>query len=202
MPTDGSLRWGLSVVALLDGQCAEELAAVGAGSAEALTPDDIVHTASSLHVTLRTLEPHRVAVGADDALLAEYRTVLDAVAAASRSFAIDFRGVILGPGGVLVAGYPCGDELAAVRVALHDRLAERSLAGPPEHDVRRTTAHVSLVAFMGSEVDTERLLTWHAAHRHTSFPRHRVDRLAIVQYRFRPSFEMVVHHEAMLPSPG
>lgn len=191
VPTDGAPRWGVSVVARLDGETARELAEAAAMLGSVLGPEHLVHREDTLHVTLRTLEHHRAVVAEDDGLLHGYASALEAAAHGMAPFRIGFAGTIPTPGGVLVAGWPDGDGVWRLRRRLVNALEERNLAGPPEDGNRRTTAHASLAVFMSADVPIGALFDWQERYRSRRFPTQRVESLQLVQYRFRPRFEVM-----------
>ena len=147
-----------------------------------------VYGPSNLHVTVRQFEAFRAPVSVADQALAIYADVLATFASRHPPVAIDFIGLNLARGGVLMQGWPCFD-LRTWRRDLH-RAADRrgaSIAGPERSaDRLRTTAHATLSILEAPPNDPEALIALVDAHRHTAFGRCTFDAIWLVGYRRVP----------------
>jgi hypothetical protein len=150
--TDGGPRWGLSIVLRPDVAAANRLdqltreAGEVAGSCHWRTG-----LAASSHITVRSLEPHRLDIAPDDPAVAQYTHALQRGAVAVRPVTLTLGGLILTPISIMVRARPQDSQAELLRAAL----AERA----------RSIWYVNLVHFAGSLADPEMLIDWVTARR-------------------------------------
>jgi hypothetical protein len=183
-PVDGTPRWGLSVV-LRPKPWTRALCATATALRDTLGTPHWLYGPSTMHVTLRSIESHRFAIGPDDPLVARYRAVARDVLANVPSPVLELRGLLPSAGGVLVAGYPTFD-LQPVRHALFDAfsLLDVPMTGPETtRATLRDTFHASFALFGGPIVDRDRLVDLLDAHRDISFGVYACLSVSLVAYR-------------------
>jgi hypothetical protein len=183
-PVDGTPRWGLSVV-LRPRPWTRSLCATATTLRDTLGAPHWLYGPSTMHVTLRSIESHRFAIGPDDPLVARYRDVVRDVLADVPSPTLELRGLLPSAGGVLVAGYPTID-LQPVRHALFDAFSvlDVPMTGPEtSRATLRDTFHASFVLFGGPVADRERFVELLDAYRDTSFGTYLCLSVSLVAYR-------------------
>ena len=121
LPVDGTPRWGLSAV-LRPRPWSRALCTTATALRETLGAPHWTYGPSTMHVTVRSIESHRFAIGPDDPLVARYRAVVRDVLADVPSPTIELRGLLPSAGGVLVAGHPANDP-QPLRRALFEAFA-------------------------------------------------------------------------------
>jgi hypothetical protein len=183
-PVDGTPRWGLSLV-LRPRPPVRVLCATMTALRDTLGTHHWIYGPSTMHVTIRSIEGHRFAIGADDPFVARYRTIARDALADVPSPVLELRGLLPTAGGVLVAGYPTID-LQPLRHALFDAFSplDVPIAGPETtRETLRDTFHASLALFGGPVADRDRLIAFLDDHRDTSFGTYTCLSASLVAYR-------------------
>ncbi|MEQ4714790.1 hypothetical protein [Nonomuraea sp. B19D2] len=175
---EGARRWGAGAVLRPSGEVLDRLAAL-AGTIEA--PGHWVHEPRTLHVTLRSLEPYRDRIPADDPLRQVYRDALAEAAAGLEPARVRLAGVSPHPGGVLVCGHPENDTLVTLWKRFAHAMQSRGVRDL-EHGRVRDRWYVSLVHFVKPLTDPGRIVEWCDAHADVDIGTAELDTAEIVQF--------------------
>jgi hypothetical protein len=183
IPVHGDPRWGLSLVALVDGAAGENIASDLVNLAASLGSQHFVYTRGNLHLTIRSLEGFQNEVPEEQVEFYYEQTRL----AVDDCGQLDVRLCGMGgsAGGIFVKGYPSAG-VQNLRVQL-DELAQS--IGPQacrSNDYRavRDTAHVSLAVFRAPATPEPRLVDFVAARSRKDYGVLSPLRLALVSYDF------------------
>ncbi|MCM2578357.1 hypothetical protein [Streptomyces meridianus] len=159
-PCDGDSRWGLSVLLRPDtvtAACLDRLAAeAGAVAGKAHWPTG---AGSSSHFTVRTLEPYRSQVPADDPALGRHGRAMRAAATGVPPVRLRLTGLTLTPGSVMACAEPV--DGAAGRLA--DALGEDGRYETVKRDIWYANV-LHFAAPLESE-QAKTLIDWVAARR-------------------------------------
>jgi 2'-5' RNA ligase len=172
-------RRGLTLIARPDAALADRFEAVqdallGADPQQYRQPlPDLHMTVLSLFTVTDDYAPH-LARRADYAAAA--RTALEDLPA----FDIDFEGITISRGAVLVKGFPRDGTLERLRARLRDALRTRGLAGTLDQRYRLVTAHSTVLRFIAPPGDPARLAEALAALRDMPLGTMRVHSLQLV----------------------
>lgn len=181
-PGEGSRRWGVSVLLrpqpdLADGlhELTLELAAL-AGPGQWTTG-----ARDSSHLTLYSLEPHRLGVHAADPLVRRYAEATRTTARACGPVTFELTGLALTPGGVVAACTPVDDGARRLRPSLLDALGGEAFEASYRGDqwwmsLLHLAAPVRRPADLVEYVHDRRVLGAGRLH---------ADRLELVRYEYR-----------------
>jgi 2'-5' RNA ligase len=112
-----------------------------------LEPDQHYYAPGELHVTVLSLftataDHHRLL-----ARTARYVSAVDAALRRTPPFRIEFAGLTVSPGAVLVQGFPADDTLDRLREALRHALRDHALAEGVDARYRLEAAHMTVARF-------------------------------------------------------
>lgn len=153
VPTETTLRWGVSVIAKVQPPLDATLAGLAESCRRFCGDNHTFYQRASVHITVRSCEFHRADIAHNAPAVRHYRTALAEVSRAHAPFEIAYCGVNTNRTGVIVQGYPVTTTLQQLREALHLRLVELGAKSGPEQDGVRRTAHSSIVVFGGAVAD-------------------------------------------------
>lgn len=179
-PTEGSPRWGVSVVIRVPGPIARLLTDETTQIRALSGSSHLYYEAGSFHITVRSLEGYRAVV--PSWVLDQYIGQVARSAAGLRP-RIELRGLCASEAGILVCGYSNSD-LGLMRRRLADA-ADGSIGPKGVDDQRiRNTAHVSLVVFQEPTVAMIQVADRIARSRWVRYGMVEPDRLQLVQYEW------------------
>ncbi|MDI6102825.1 hypothetical protein QLQ12_29830 [Actinoplanes sp. NEAU-A12] len=188
-PVDGG-RWGISVIFRPGGELADRLDAL---TAEALDVAGGIHwptgARTTLHMTVRALEAHRLAVPDEDVAVGRYGAALRRAAASGRSVRLGFAGLTLTPSGVMACAYPADDAADSFAAVLADELGRD---GGFEADFTRDIWYATLIHFTGPLPDPSALVAWVAARRDIDLGSTHVQEVELVRWQHSGSQPMRV----------
>lgn len=181
-PGDGDRRWGVSVLMRVEGGLAERLDAE-AGELAALAGPGHWPTGAlgSAHLTVFSLEPHRVGVGPDDPAVERYAEATARAAAGTPAPAFDVVGLALTPGGVVARCLPANPVAAGLRAAVNAALGAEAF----ETGYRGDQWWSSLLHFAAPVAEPEALVAHVAQRRDRSLGRFTARALDLVRYEYR-----------------
>ena len=183
-PVEGGPRWGLSVVLRPDSASSEDLARTAHEAARVAGGDHwITGAKDSVHLTMRTLEPWRETIAADDVLMNRYAGALAAAATQVGPLRFDVVGLTLTPGSVMAHAVPVDDRADRLADAYTCALGEDG-AYENSRDIRRDFWYLNLVHFAGAIQSPDRLVGWIAERRDHEVATVVVDEVQLVQWRF------------------
>lgn len=191
VPDATSLRWGVSVVAVIQHPLAAQFELLTRQCREMAGSNHTFYNHNNLHVTIRSCEFYRPELSATDPLIATYQVVLNDIGKTFGSFEIAYQGLNANRTGIIVQGYPLDTTLQTLREALHVQLNERAAQQGPEAQQVRRTSHVSLTVFGGPVDHPTALFDWIEHNRTTWFGVVRIQRLALVKYH-RTAYDVVI----------
>lgn len=143
---EGAARWGATAILRPVGTVLDRLSELAREAGTVAGPGHWAHGADCLHVTLRSLEPYRSVIPADDPLRRSYVDALREAAAGLPPVEVVLRGVSPHAGGVLAYGHPADDTLVTLQKRFAHGLAARGVRDL-EHGRVRDRWYVSLVHF-------------------------------------------------------
>ncbi|HUR04518.1 MAG TPA: hypothetical protein VM347_18380 [Nonomuraea sp.] len=149
---EGAARWGAAAILRPVGTVLDRLVELAQQAGTVAGPEHWAHGADCLHVTLRSLEPYRSVIPADDPLRRVYADALREAAAGLPPVRVVLRGVSPHAGGVLACGYPADDTLVTLQKRFAHGLAARGVRDV-EHGWVRDRWYVSLVHFAEPDPD-------------------------------------------------
>ncbi len=155
-PRHGEPRWGLSLVALVDGDVRARIEDDLMPISEALGTHHFVYSPENLHMTVRSLEGYQDEISEEQVEF--YAEQATRALGASPAVEVVCRGLGGSRGGLFVRGYP-SESLIHVRTVLHDcaeRLGPRSFVSN-DYRAMRDTAHISLAVFQEPAVPEPRI---------------------------------------------
>ncbi|MBM2622106.1 hypothetical protein JIG36_42045 [Actinoplanes sp. LDG1-06] len=227
-PADGDERWGLSVVLRPDDDAVRRLGEV---TRQALAVAGEGHwptgNEAALHITVRSLEPHRISVPDDDPAAARYREAVDRAARMGRPdlrpvpdadrarHRSEFSGGGFGPvdsgagparfeitGLTLTPGgvMACLRPLDGVADMFAARLAEElGPDGAYEADTERDIWYSTLVHFAAPLADPQALVDFVAARRRSHLGTVETGAVEVVHWRYdgRQTVRGVIHRSTM-----
>ncbi|MGP3964345.1 2'-5' RNA ligase family protein [Nonomuraea sp. 3N208] len=157
---EGARRWGAAVVLRPEGEIVDRLTDL---AATIQAPGHWVHGGRTLHVTLRSLEPYRDRIPADDPLRRTYARALTEAATGLPPAKVRLKGVSPHRGGVLAYGHPEDDTLATLWKRFAHAMESRGVRDL-EHGRIRDRWYVSLVHFAGPLRNPREIVEWCDAH--------------------------------------
>ncbi|MGH8878564.1 MAG: 2'-5' RNA ligase family protein [Stackebrandtia sp.] len=163
-PYDGGPRYGISAVLRPASAITEELECVRREIAEFTGPGQWWLEARSIHVTLRSLEPHSTRSFDSDARFAAYVAALDEAVSGFPPVELELRGFGPHPGGVVLYGHCGRGVLPGLRERYVDALDARGVVHHEANFVRDLW-YCSLVQFASPVRDVTALLAWGEANR-------------------------------------
>lgn len=180
-PRHGEPRWGLSLVALVDGHVREAVARDLGPIGDAVGAQHFVYRPNNLHLTIRSLEGYQDPIPAEQ--LDYYAAQVADAAGAAGQIEVDLTGLGGSRGGVFVCGYP-NDGVVRLRERLHELGSRRGPRGVPSNDysTMRDTAHVSLAVFQAPATPERRIADFVATRATTRYGKLKNPRLALVSY--------------------
>lgn len=182
-PVEGGRRWGLSVVVRADGDLAARLAAETADLVAVAGPGQwATGGEGSAHLTLYSLEPHRVGVDLADGRAAAYARALETAAASVGPATFAVSGLSLTPGGVIADAAPADEAAARLRPALSSALADGAAF---ESAYRADRWWLTLVHLAAPPADPAGLVAWVEARRRLDLGTLHARRLDLVRYEHR-----------------
>lgn len=196
VPTETTLRWGISVIATVQPPLDAALAGLAESCRRYCGDNHTFYQRANTHITVRSCEFYRADIAHNDPAVHRYRTALAEVGGEHDPFEIAYCGVNANRTGVIVQGYPVTNTLQQIREALHLRLVEVGAQRGPEHDGVRRTAHSSIMVFGGALADPAGLHGWLTANRETEYGKTWVTQLSLVRYI------RTAHDVALVPLAG
>ncbi len=182
VPSDGSRRWGVSVVVKPAPPAIDLLQAAASEAGRYGGPGHIVYDGNNLHTTLRSIEFFRAPVSKDDPHVQMYSHMLHELAVQADVFPIVYHGITATRGGILAQGWDITGQLQALRYAFHVRLAASNILIGPECESVRQTAHASLMVFTGHLINSEKLVDFITKYRSTNLGVTSVTHVELVRY--------------------
>jgi hypothetical protein len=182
-PRAGLPRWGLSVILRPDTSAAQRLGSVTtelsslAGGAHWPTG-----RLGSGHLTVRGLEPYRDLVAPDDLAVRRYAAAVTRAAARPARLTFAMTGLVLMPGGVLVAAEPVDNAPAELRAALEAELGAD--AAFEDAGCRRNLWWSTLLHFAEPLADGAALVAWVEDRRTLDLGPFRARSLDLVRYDY------------------
>lgn len=147
-------RRGLTVIARPGPEVRRRVAAF-LGRLRAVEPNQHYYARMELHVTVLSLFTATVAPARFFARTGEYADVVDSVLEKAAPFRIEFVGVTVSPGAILIQGF-CDETLNRLRDALRGELRSRGLGEALDERYRLETAHLTVVRFQARLRESER----------------------------------------------
>jgi hypothetical protein len=182
-PSAGSPRWGLSVILRPDPGAAERLATV---TSELVAVAGDAHWPTgrlgSGHLTVRGLEPYRDPVPPDDAAVRRYAGAVARTAARAARLAFAMTGLVLMPGGVLMAAEPRDSAAADLRAVLASELGADAVF--EDETYRRGLWWSTLLHFAAPLADGAALVEWVEQRRTLDVGLFRARSLDLVRYEY------------------
>lgn len=182
-PCAGSARWGISAVIRITGGLANVLEKAAIGLTEFTGRQQVVYNTTNLHTTLRSIEPYRIDITDNDERVQAYTQILRAIAQQYNSFRILYKGLTANKTGVLVQGWPIGDDFQAIRLAFHSKLHDHHLLSGPEDQNLRQTAHTSLIVFSSPLPYPKLFVEFIETNRHLGYGIMTVTSFEVVRYK-------------------
>lgn len=135
---------------------------------------------SDLHMTVLSLFTVTADYAPHLARRADYVAAVRAALDDLPAFDIDFEGITISRGAVLVKGFPRDGTLERLRARLRDALRAGGLDGTLDQRYRLVTAHSTVLRFVAPPADPARLAAALAAMRDAPLGTMRVDSLQLV----------------------
>jgi hypothetical protein len=181
-PVDGG-RWGISVIFRPDTVSMDRLDAL---TVEALDVAGGSHwptgARETMHVTVRALEAHRLAVPLEDPAVGRYRAALRRAAESASSVRLKFAGLTLTPSGIMACAYPADDAADHFAALLADALGPD---GAFEARFTRDIWYATLVHFTGPVASPSALVDWVAARRDIDLGAAYVQEVELMRWQHR-----------------
>ncbi|MEV0383361.1 hypothetical protein [Nonomuraea sp. NPDC050643] len=175
---EGARRWGAGAVLRPEGDVVERLTEL---AASVPAPGHWVHGGSTLHVTLRSLEPYRARIPEDDPLRRTYGDALTEAATGLPPVQVRLAGLTPHQGGVLVYGHLEDDTLLTLRKRYAHALECRGVRDL-EHGRTRDRWYVSLVHFARPLANPRELVEWCDANTEADFGVAELTTAEVVQF--------------------
>ena len=135
---------------------------------------------ADLHMTVLSLFTVTPDYAPHLARRADYAAAARAAAEDLPAFDVDFEGITISRGAVLVKGFPRDGTLERLRARLRDALRARGLDGTLDQRYRLVTAHSTVLRFIAPPASPARLAAVLAAMRDVPLGTMRVDSLQLV----------------------
>jgi 2'-5' RNA ligase len=173
-------RRGLTVIAR-PSSCVRQRVMAFLNELRTMEPDQYYYVPSELHVTVlalftATVEYQRLLAQTD-----RYAAAVDAALQKARPFQIDFTGVTVSPGAVMIQGFFEKEVLNDLRDSLRRQLRARNLAEGVDRRYRLETAHMTIARFRTPLRISERFVALLERARHRSFGKTQIRRVSLVQ---------------------
>lgn len=182
-PTDGSRRWGLSVVLRPDVAAEQRLATL---TTELVALTGPVHWPTgrlgSAHLTVRGLEPYRDLVPAADEVIGRYCAAVARAAVQAGPLAFAMTGLVLVPGAVMMVAQPVDAAPGGLRAALAHELGADG--GFEDAGYRRDLWWSTLLHFAEPLADGAALVDWVDARRSYGAGVFRARSVDMVRYEY------------------
>lgn len=134
-----------------------------------LDPAQYYYPRTSLHLTVLSLFTGTTEHKRFAAKTSFYLEAVEAALADANSFAIDFKGVTVSPGAIMIQGFPHGAALEMLRDGLRASLQNAGLAEGLDVRYRLITAHLTACRFRSPLRDSVRFAETLQEFRQTSF---------------------------------
>jgi 2'-5' RNA ligase len=168
-----------------------------------LEPKQHYYAPAELHVTVLSLFTATTKYEPYFSRTREYVAVVDSALRESKPFRIEFAGITISLGAIMIQGFFSDDSLNNFRNALRQQLTARGLDEEVDERYRLETAHMTVARFRASLRNSERFATRLEDARQLEFGRVDVRSVSLAKhdwYLSRQYFEMVKRYR--LPAGG
>lgn len=184
-PVEGGARWGLSALLRPDAAAAEVLAEVTRQAADVAGGDHwLTGAAASSHLTLRSLEPWRHMIAADDPLVRRYAAALAVAVDGIGPLPFTVVGLTLTRSSVMACAVPANDAADRLAAAFSEALGSD---GWHENEFIREFWYLNLVHFADAIQAPEKLIGWVADRRDREIATVVVDEVQLTQWQYAGS---------------
>lgn len=146
-----------------------------------LEPDQHYYAASEFHVTILSLFTATTDYERFLARTGQYVAAVDSAVCHAAPIEIEFAGVTISPGAVMIQGFCDDDALNEVRDALRLQLQANGLAEGVDARYRLETAHMTVVRFRDRLLNGERFATALERARERRFGTTRIRKVSLVK---------------------
>jgi len=186
-------RRGLTVVAR-PGPAVRHRVAAFLSRLRGLEPDQYFYAPAEFHVTVLSLFTATVKHAPFFARARQYTSAVDAVVSRFAQFQIDFKGITVSPGAIMIQGFVQTGLLNDLRDALRHELHFRGFVAGLDRRYRLETAHMTVARFRAPLRDSQRFAAMLERLRQTQFGAVNVRKLSLVKndwYMTHQTVEMV-----------
>lgn len=172
-------RYGLSVVAQPSAAVKQKILRV-LEEIRTVAPNQYFYPESDLHVTILSIISCYEGFSLSQIERSEYQKIVHSATEAIHPFEIEFNGLTASPAGILIQGFPAGEQLSDVRNELRHRFKKSGLHHSIDSRYTLQTAHMTVVRFKKPLDNPEKFLEKITRLRHTWFGRCLVDQVDLV----------------------